>query len=161
GIAAIGSIRLAHAKEAAAPQTLVYAVYDGETTAKDAFAAMKDSQKQGVIHIDSYAVISKNQKGKVHVSSTQKKGARTGAIVGALIGVLGGPAGAAAGAAAGGGIGYLSGNAVGIPKSTINDIKASLTPDTSAIIAVVDEQWAADLEHSLQAADAKQVLNSK
>jgi uncharacterized membrane protein len=163
GVAAIGSIRLAQAKDAAPPmpQSLVYAVYDGENTAKSAYDAMKESQRQGVVHIDSFAVISKDQKGHVHVKSTQKKGARTGAVVGALVGLLGGPAGVAAGAAAGGGIGYLTGNAVGIPRDTINQIKTSLVPGSSAIVAVLDERWAADLESSLRAADAKQVLDSK
>jgi uncharacterized membrane protein len=160
GVGAIASIGLAHAKDPA-PQSLVFAVYDGENTAKDAYSAMKDSQKQGVIHIDSFAVISKDQKGKVHVKSTQKKGARTGAVVGALVGVLGGPAGMAAGAAAGGGIGYLTGNAVGIPRETINEIKSSLTPNSSAIVAVVEERWVSDLEDSLRAAQAKKVLDTK
>jgi uncharacterized membrane protein len=160
GVAAIGSVPLARA-QGPAPESLVYAVYDSETAAKDAYAAMKDSQRQGVIHIDSFAVISKDQKGHVHVKSTQKHGARTGAIIGALIGVLGGPAGAAAGAAAGGGVGYLTGDAVGIPQDKINEIKSSLTPGTSAIIAVLEERWAADLEQSLRATEAKQVLDSK
>jgi uncharacterized membrane protein len=161
GVAAIGSARLALAQDNSTPLSLVYAVYDGENTAKEAYAAMKDSQKQGVIHIDSFAVISKDQKGHVHVKSTQKKGARTGAVVGALVGVLGGPAGMAAGAAAGGGIGYLTGNAVGIPRETINEIKSSLTPGSSAIVAVVEERWVSDLESSMRAAQAKQVLDSK
>jgi uncharacterized membrane protein len=160
GVAAIGSVRLARAEDAP-PQSLVFAVYDGENTAKEAFAAMKSSQKQGVIHIDSYAVMSKDQKGHVHVKSTQKRHAGAGAIIGAMVGVLGGPAGVAVGAAAGGGIGYLTGDAVGIPKDTINQIKSSLTPGTSAIVAVVDEQWASDLKSSLQAAQAKQVLDSQ
>ena len=161
GLVAIGSIRLAHADSSTTPQSLVYGVYDGENTAKDAYNSMKQAQKQGVIHIDSFAVISKDQKGKVHVKSTQKRGARTGAIIGALVGVLGGPAGMAAGAAAGGGLGYLTGNAVGIPRDSINEIKSSLEPGTSAIVAVVDEKWASDLENSLRGAEAKKTLNLK
>jgi uncharacterized membrane protein len=160
GIAAIGSLRVAHA-QGATPQSLVYAVYDGERAAQDAYDAMKDSQRQGVINIESFAVISKDQKGHVRIRSTQRRGARNGAIIGALVGVLGGPVGVAAGAAAGGGIGYLTGNAVGIPRDTINQIKASLTPGTSALVAVIDERWVSDLETSLRAAQAKQVLDSK
>src|SRR6266542_3706070 len=123
--------------QTAVPQSLVYAVYDSEHGAKDAFDAMKQTQREGVIHIDSFAVISKNQKGHVHVQSTQKRGARAGAVVGALVGAIGGPAGAAAGAAAGGGIGFLTGDSVGIPRADINAIKASLTPGSSALVAVV------------------------
>jgi uncharacterized membrane protein len=143
------------------PQTLIYAVYGREDAAKNAFDAMKQSQREGVIHIDSFAVITKNQKGHVHVQSTQKRGAAAGAVVGAMIGVLGGPAGAAAGAGAGGALGYLTGNAVGIPREDINAIKSSLTPGTSAVVAVVDERWVADVERSLQEAQAKQVMEHK
>jgi uncharacterized membrane protein len=157
---AVGVVGLAHAQNAM-PQSLVYAVYDSPAGANDAFKAMKQTQKEGVIHIDSFAVISKDDKGHVRVHSTQKRGARAGAIVGALVGALGGPAGVAAGAAAGGGVGYLTGNTVGIPREDINAIKASLQPGTSALIAVIDERWVADLERSLHEANAKQVLDRK
>jgi uncharacterized membrane protein len=157
-VAAIGSARLARAQ---APQSLVYAVYDDEKAAQEAFSAMRNAQRQGAIHVDSFAVISKDQNGRVRVSSTQRRGARTGAIVGAVVGMLGGPVGVAAGAAAGGGLGYLTGRTVGIPRSTINDIKSSLTPGSSAIVAVVQQRWVADLESSLRAAKARQVLDSK
>ena len=160
GAAMIGTLRFASA-QVTVPQTLVYAVYHNEAAAKQAFAAMKDWQKKGVIRVESYAVIAKDQKGHVHVKSTQKHGARTGAIVGALIGVLGGPAGVAAGAAAGGGLGYLTGAAVGIPQAQIDEIKSLLTPGSSAIVAVIDEQRAPLLEESLREATAKQVLDYK
>jgi uncharacterized membrane protein len=97
----------------------------------------------------------------VHVQSTQKRGALAGAVVGALVGALGGPAGAAVGATAGGGIGFLTGETVGIPREDINAIKASLTPGSSALVAVVDERWVMDLERSLHEAQAKQVLDRK
>jgi uncharacterized membrane protein len=151
----------AQAATEAAPQTLVYAVYDSETGAKQAFDALKQSQREGVIYIQNFAVVSKDQKGKVHVQSTQKRDAGAGAIIGALIGLLGGPAGAAAGAVAGGGIGFLTGDAVGIPRDKVDAIKASLTPGTSAIVAVIDERWAADLTDSLRKAQAKQVLDQR
>jgi uncharacterized membrane protein len=159
-VAAVGAIRVASA-QGPAPQSLVFAVYDNDKAARDAFAAMKESQRKGVIRIDSFAVISKDDKGRVHVKSTQRRHARTGAIVGALVGVLGGPIGMAAGAAAGGGIGYLSGRSVGIPRDRIEEIKSSLEPGSSAIIAVLEERWVSDLEDSLRAAKAKQVLNYK
>ncbi|HEY7372652.1 MAG TPA: hypothetical protein VIF57_10870, partial [Polyangia bacterium] len=54
-----------------------------------------------------------------------------------------------------------TGRAVGIPRSQIDEIKSSLTPGSSAVIAVVQQRWAADLESSLRAAHAKQVLDSK
>jgi uncharacterized membrane protein len=159
-LAVVAIAGAAHAQNAT-PQTLVFAVYDSPGAAQDTYNAMKQSQKQGVIGIDSFAVVSKDDKGKVHVHSTQKRGAHAGAIIGALVGLIGGPAGAVVGAGAGGGIGFLTGSAVGIPREDINAIKASLEPGTSAIVAVVDERWVGDLERSLHEAQAKQVLDRK
>jgi uncharacterized membrane protein len=160
GVTIAGAWGVARA-QTAVPQTLVYAVYDTETGARDAFQAMRQTQRQGVIHIDSFAVVSKDQKGRVRVHSTQRRGAKAGAIVGAIVGVIGGPVGVAAGAAAGGGLGYLTGSAVGIPRDAINSIKTSLEPGTSAIVAVIDERWVADLERSMHEAQAKSVLDHK
>jgi hypothetical protein len=67
----------------------------------------------------------------------------------------------AAGATAGGGLGYLTGNRVGIPREDINAIKSSLQPGNSAIVAVVDERWVGDVERSLHEFQAKQVLDRK
>jgi uncharacterized membrane protein len=159
-IALLGGLGTAHA-QTGAPQSLVYAVYDSPSGASDAFKALRETQREGVINIDAFAVISKDDRGRVRVHSTQRRGARAGAIVGALIGAVGGPAGALAGAGAGGGIGYLTGRSVGIPRADINAIRASLEPGSSALIAVIDERWVTDLERSLHAARAKQVLDRR
>jgi uncharacterized membrane protein len=161
GAAVIGLLGVARADKEQVPQSLVLGVYDTEDGAGNAYKAMKESQKEGVIHVDSFAVISKDPKGKVHVHSTQKRGATAGAVIGALVGVLGGPVGAVVGAGAGGGLGYLTGSAVGIPKEDIDTIKAALQPGTSAIVAVIDERWAADFERSMKEAEAKQVLEHR
>jgi uncharacterized membrane protein len=157
---AVAAVGLARAQPAT-PQSLVFAVYDSPGGALDAYNAMKQTQREGVIRIDSFAVVSKDDKGRVRVHSTQRRGARAGAIVGALVGVLGGPAGVVAGAAGGGGLGYLTGSAVGIPREDINAIKASLQPGSSALVAVIDERWVADLERSMHEANAKQVLDRR
>jgi uncharacterized membrane protein len=144
------------------PESLVFAVYDSESGATDAFKSMQEAQHEKVIRMQSYAVVSKDQKSKVHVlRSNQKKHTTAGAVIGGLIGSIGGPAGAAVGAAAGGGIGYATGEAMGIPRRDIETIKTSLTPGSSALIAVIDERWANDLNHSLSQTAARQVLQSK
>jgi uncharacterized membrane protein len=143
------------------PQTLVYASYDTEQGAKNAFDAMKQSQQAGAIQIESYAVLSKDQKGHVHVQSTQKTGAIAGSVVGALVGVLGGPAGVAVGAGTGGAVGYLTGEGVGIPHEDIDAIKDSLQPGTSAVVAVVNERWVSDAERALHEGHARSVLDQQ
>lgn len=147
--------------QATVPRALVYAAYDTQGGAKDAYSAMQETQRQGAVHIDAFAVVSKDTSGRVHVQSTQKRDALAGSVVGALVGVVGGPAGVAIGAGAGGGLGFLTGDAVGIPREDINAIKASLKPDTSAVIAVLDQRWVSDVERSLHDAQAIEVLDHR
>jgi uncharacterized membrane protein len=134
------------ADEAPTPRRLIYAAYKNEEAATQAFKALKAAEAKGVIKIESYAVVTKRVDGTVKVKDQREKGTRTGAIVGALVGLLGGPVGAAIGVAAGSGTGYLAGDAVGMPKETIERVQSSLQPGESAIIAVVDEKWAAATE---------------
>jgi uncharacterized membrane protein len=143
------------------PRALVYAAYDTQDGAKQAYDAMKETQKQGSVHIDAFAVVSKDTNGRVHVRSTQERDAVAGAVVGALVGAVGGPAGAAVGAGAGGGIGFLTGDAVGIPREEINAIKSSLKPGSSAVIAVLDQRWVSDVERSLHDAQSIEVLDHR
>jgi uncharacterized membrane protein len=142
------------------PKRLIYAAYKTEAAAMEAFKALKEAEKAGAIKIESYAVITKDTDGKVKVKDQREQGTRTGAVVGALVGLLGGPMGAAVGVAAGSGTGYLAGDAVGMPRETIERIKTSLQPGESAIIAIVDERWAAKAE-KLGAARAARVMTHR
>jgi uncharacterized membrane protein len=144
------------------PQSLIYAVYDNETGAMNAYKSLQQAQREQVVRLDSYAVISKDAKGKVHVQrSNQKKGTIAGAVVGGLIGSLGGPAGAAVGATAGGAVGHATGEAVGIPREDIRAIKDTLSPGSSALVTVLEERWVGDLSRSLQQTDARRILQTK
>jgi uncharacterized membrane protein len=142
-------------------QTLVYAAYEGVDTAGNVFKTMKANQKATGERIESYAVVSKDMKGKVHVRDQRRRDARVGAVLGAVIGVLGGPAGAAAGAAAGGSLGYLTGNEVGISRDMVDKMTASLTPGSSALAVVLDDRWVQDVEKGLNQAQARQVVAEK
>jgi uncharacterized membrane protein len=139
------------------PRRLIYAAYKTEDAAMEAFKALKAAEAHGAIKIESYAVVTKGLDGKVMVKDQREKGTRTGAIVGAMVGLLGGPVGAALGVAAGSGTGYLAGDAVGMPRETIEKVQTSLQPGESAIIAVVDEKWAPATER-LQGEGATRVM---
>ena len=54
--------------------------------------------------------------------------------------------------------GSRAGAAVGMPKETLNEVKSSLMPGESAIVAVVDDRWAAEAER-LQEAKAARVTS--
>jgi uncharacterized membrane protein len=142
-------------------QTLIYATYEGEETAGNVFKEIKANQKSTGEHIESYAVVSKDVKGKVHVRDQRSRDAKVGAVLGAVIGAVGGPVGAAAGAAAGGSLGYLTGNEVGITKDTVENMKTSLTPGSSALTVVLDDRWVQDVEKGLKQANARHVVAEK
>jgi uncharacterized membrane protein len=144
--------------QTAGPETLIYAVYNGQNTATDVFKSMTSAQQSTGERIEAYAVVSKDLKGKVRVRDQRKTGAGVGAAIGGLIGLLGGPAGVAVGATAGGSVGYLTGDAVGIPRERVESMKQSLTPDSSALIVVLDDRWVQDVERSLDQAHARAVI---
>src|SRR5262245_21240776 len=123
GIVAVvtGSAVEIEALRAAAQQSesLIYAVYDGPDTAGQVFKTMQSAQVATGESIESYAVVSKDAKGKVRVRDQRKRDSGIGAVIGGVIGLIGGPIGVAAGAAAGGSVGYLTGEAVGIPREKV------------------------------------------
>lgn len=141
-----------------ASDTLIYAVYDGEKTASQVFETMRKNQRATGERIESFAIVSKDMKAKTHVLDQRHRDSAVGAILGAAIGVLGGPPGVVAGAAVGGGAGYLTGDAVGIPRETVEEMKASLTPGTSALIVVLDNKWVQDVDKALRQASARHVV---
>jgi uncharacterized membrane protein len=143
------------------PETLIYAVYDGQDTATQVFKTMRSAQHETGERIESYAVVSKDLKGKVTVRDQRKRDAGVGAVLGGVIGLVGGPIGVAAGAAAGGSVGYLTGNAVGIPRDTVESMKQALIPDSSAIVVVLDDRWVKDVQSDLQKAQAREVIASE
>jgi uncharacterized membrane protein len=139
-------------------ETLIYAVYDGQDTATQVFNKMKSSQSSTGERIESYAVVSKDLKGKVKIRDQRKRDAGAGAIIGGVIGLLGGPIGVAAGATAGGAVGYLTGNAVGISRDQVDYMKESLIPNSSALVVVLDDQWVQDVKRDLDQSQAREVI---
>jgi uncharacterized membrane protein len=140
------------------PETLIYAVYNGEDTAGQVFKTMKSAQGSTGERIESYAVVSKDVKGKVRVRDQRGRDAGVGAILGGVIGLVGGPVGVAAGATAGGAVGYLTGDAVGISRDQVESMKQALVPDSSAIIAVLDDRWVQEVEKDMRQAQARDVI---
>jgi uncharacterized membrane protein len=155
-----GATKVEGVSLSAAPksETLVYAVYDGQDTASDVFNTMKSAQAETGERIESHAVVSKDLAGKVKVRDQRTRDAKVGAVIGGVIGLLGGPLGVAVGAGAGGAAGYLTGEAVGIPREKVESMKQSLTPDTSALVVVLEDRWVQDVERDLNQAHARAVI---
>jgi uncharacterized membrane protein len=139
-------------------KSLIYATYKGESTAGQVFKTMRSAQGSTGERIESYAVVSKDLKGKVHVRDQRRTDAGVGAVVGAVIGLWGGPLGIAIGAQAGGIAGYLTGDAVGISRDRVESMKQALTPGSSALVVVLEDRWVQDLEKDMRQAHAREVI---
>ena len=157
----VGALGAKALRAASNPETLIYAVYNGQETAGQVFKTMQSVQHDTGERIESYAVVSKDLKGSVRVRDQRTRDAGVGAVLGGVVGLMGGPVGVAAGAATGGVVGYLTGDAVGIPRDKVDSMKQSLTPDSSALVVVLEDKWVADVDKDMRQANARAVIASK
>ena len=129
------------------PVELIVAAFKNSNQASQALKSLRTLEKEGMIRLLNAAVLIKDEKGKVSVGETQDvgagRGAIFGAIVGGLVGLLGGPAGVIVGAAAGAATGGVAANRIdmGFPNDTLNEIKVTLIPGSSAILALIQHEW--------------------
>ena len=132
---------------------LVVGAYDDESAAEADYQSLKDDQAAGQFDIVGAVVMSRDDDGKVevkeHESGTVGKGAAWGAGAGVVVGLFAPPLLAAT--AVGAGIGAVIGafrkrheeKAIGV------DVDEYLPKGSSAVIAVVDDQWADRVENAL------------
>jgi uncharacterized membrane protein len=141
------------------PVQLIVAAFQDERGADRALKQLKGAKKEHLISIENAAVIRKDAQGKLHISETGDmrggKGAAFGGVTGAALGILtGGTTLAIAGVSA-----LIGGLAAKLRDSGFKDerlrkLGASLRPGSSAIVAVIDHIWVADLERELRNAGA-------
>ena len=141
------------------PVQLLIAAFNTPTAAEEVLDQLKAAKKEKLIGIQAARVLVKDEKGKVSskdVGLTTGKGALAGGVVGAVVGIATGGVGLALGAA-----GALVGGLIGKSKKEgrfdsyrIEQIADALTPNSSAIIAVIEHKWVADLEAELEEAGA-------
>lgn len=139
------------------PVQLIIAAFNTPTGAEDVLEELKTAKKEKLIGIQAARVLVKDEKGKLStkdVGLTPGKGAVAGGVIGAVVGVLTGGVGLAVGAA-----GALVGGLIGKSKKEgrfdsyrIEQIADSLTPNSSAIVAVIELNWVAELEAELEQA---------
>jgi uncharacterized membrane protein len=141
------------------PVQLIVAAFQDEKSADMALKELKQARREKLIGIENAAVIRKDQKGKLHIKETADmgggKGAALGGVAGAAIGLIAGPAllvPAAVGALVGGLAAKLRDS--GFSDERLKTIGDSLEPGSSAIIAVVEHKWVAQVEKELAEAGA-------
>jgi uncharacterized membrane protein len=123
------------------PNELLVVAYPGENTANEVLKTLQQLDHEHLIHVKNAAVIVRHQNGKAEIHETHdfdaKQGALAGALAGGLIGLLRGEVieGAALGAAGG----FVASKVIdlGFNDHYLRDLSESLTPGSSAIVAVV------------------------
>lgn len=142
---------------------LLVQAYNDQQKAKEVLKELKRLERDEAIEILSAAVIRKDDAGQAHYEETEdvdaKRGGIFGAIVGGVLGIFGGPLGVVAGAIAGGAAGAASAQLMdfGFPNQALEEIQQNLTPDSSALIVLIDQSWLERVLHTLQETDGKLV----
>lgn len=144
------------------PVELIVAAFQDEKSASEALKTLKQARREKLIGIQNAAVLRKDQKGKLHIQETADmrggKGAALGGVTGAVIGVIAGPAllvPAAVGALVGGLSAKLRDS--GFSDERLKALGENLKPGSSAIIAVVEHKWVAEVEKAMAEAGADAV----
>lgn len=139
------------------PVQLIVAAFNDEDAAKAAWKTLRNAKWSGIISIDNMARIRRDEKNKIHIKEQGDpgggKGAAFGAVIGGVIGSIAGPLGAVVvGGAAGAVVGGITTKVMdsGIPDDRLKEIGEALKPGTSAIVAVIEHKWVAELEAELE-----------
>ena len=141
-----------------APVDLYIAAYDDPDTARGDWDTIKELAKDDTIKVDGLILVSRRADGKIHVDDDfheTRRGATWGAVGGAVVGLIFPPAllaSAAVGAGIGAGAGALVSHA---QKEEIKaDVDDTLPVNSSGIVAIFEEQWAADIDKALSKASS-------
>jgi uncharacterized membrane protein len=140
------------------PVQVVISAFQDEQGAKQALDELKQAKWAGLIGIQDAAVLRMDQKGKLHIKETGDwgggKGAVVGGVIGGVVGLLAGPVGwlGLTGAVIGGLAAKLSDT--GFSDDRLKELGAALQPGTSAIVAVIEHKWVAQLEKAMEEAGA-------
>lgn len=123
------------------------ATFDDDDKADAAMDILKQAKKEQKAGIHQAAVVKRDEKNKLHIREYGDIGGGAGALsggaLGAAIGLLAGPAGVVVGAAAGALVGGISTRLVdsGIPDKRLKELGEAMKADTSAVVAIVDDDW--------------------
>lgn len=126
------------------PVQFVIAIFESESGAEETLSALKSEKKESLQGVQAAVAMRKDVNNRIHykdVGMTPTKGAVSGVVLGAVIGIATGGAGLALGA-----LGALLGGVVGkrkregqIASEQVNQVVASIQPETSALLTIVEE----------------------
>lgn len=133
---------------------VIIATYPDEETPEQKLEWLKQATKEGKIDLFDAAAIYKDPNGLIHIRDTANvstgRGAAVGGVIGGVVGLIAGPAGVVVLGGAGALIGgALSGGDEGIPDERLQELGESLSPGTSAVVAVVEPVWVKEISEGL------------
>jgi uncharacterized membrane protein len=135
--------------------------FDGQKGASQAVSDIKSSGALEGYKIAAEAVVEQDEKGKVHIHEPGRGGVGTavGLAAGGLLGLIGGPAGLLAWTVAGGVIGGVAGKYLGRPiaKGDLQEIGQALSPDTSALLMLLEDTESEGVIQNMQGYSANVV----
>ena len=139
---------------------LIIGAFDGEMGAEEALKTLKASREKKLVGVLAAVAMHKDEKGQIHfkdVGLSPAKGALGGVVLGAAVGILTGGTGLALGAigALVGGIAGKRKQESGFPAERLNQVAATLTPGSSAILIVMEPGWVVVLEEELELLGAR------
>src|SRR6478672_3693896 len=137
---------------------MLVAVFDTENKAFEGLNAIKDLHNKGDITLYANAVVSKNEKGQLHLETSSDQGpigTTTGLLTGSLIGLFGGPVGLAVGAMTGSIAGMIFDvDTDDINTTFVDEVSKALEKGKTAVIAEIDETWTVPVDTKLDALNA-------
>jgi uncharacterized membrane protein len=135
-------------------------VLAGKDTAKQTFDDAKYAAVLDGYDIAAQAWVSQNEKGKVHIHEPGHgtKGAVIGGAIGGALALIGGPVGVLALAASGAAIGGVAGHLNrAIPKEDLKEIGDALTPDSSAMLLLLEDTYSEGVVNDMSGTNANVV----
>jgi len=140
---------------------IVAFVFADKETALQVSKALKSSAKPAGYKVVANAVVEVDAKGKPHVHEAGHGGWGTGigAATGGALAMIGGPAGLLIWAVAGGAIGGILGKHMGraIPADDLKKLATEMQPNTSAILAMVEDSATEQVIGDMKGYNAKVV----
>jgi len=141
------------------PIQVIVAAFNDENSADAALQRLKQATREGLIGIQNAAILKRDEQGKLHIKETADmtggKGAVVGGVIGAVAGLIAGPFVLVT--ATGAIIGALAAKLrdSGFPDARLREIGEGLTPGSSAIIAVIEHRWVAEVQRMMAEAGAR------
>lgn len=133
--------------------------FAGQERADQVIDLLRKSGREQEYKVAAWAVVEVDDKGKPHVhqSGHGGKGTAAGAGVGLLLGLVGGPAGLLVWTLGGALLGGMAGKFMGhqFDKNELAALATSMGPNTSAILALVEDKAAETIAKSMGQYDAK------